>query len=88
MFNLKTISTEKFNLNNSLKVFFQDQTQILFQEHSLREVSIQEQTGIFNFKNTLTGKFQLRTEYNFNFKNKLEVFFSRTVWKVSISRTD
>ena len=70
MFNLKKQkqnSTEKFNFKNRLD--------FKFQAHSYREVSIQEQTGILMSRTLIPGSFNTRTDYDFNIKNKLEVFF-------------
>ena len=82
MFYLKKISTEKFNLKNSLKVFFfQDQTRILisrtlipgsFNSRTSWKFFSQEQSGKFLFQEHARILFH---EQNFNmFKNRLDLF--------------
>ena len=78
--------TEKLNFENSF--FFKIRLEFKFQEHSYLEVSIQEQTGILISITLIPGSFNSRTDKDFNFKNKLEVFSLENSLEVSISRTD
>ena len=78
MFNLKIISTDKFNLKKRPESF------VFFSRSDPNFNFKNAHTGKFQFENRLEflisrtfiqGSFNLRTDYNFNFKNKLEVFF-------------
>ena len=72
MFNLKTNnnSTEKFNFN----FFFKIRLEFKFQEHSYREVSIQEQTRII-ISRTSWKFFFSRTVWKFLFQEHTRILF-------------